>query len=83
MLGFATCTRRVECRGSWTLTTLHLAGYCRSPKFYVILISLPLSSTTISYLFHLWMEILFKEGLDNCPLRLLGLGTHHGRITVM
>lgn len=73
MLGFATCTRRVERRGSRTLTSLHLAGYYRSPKYYVILISLPLSSTTISYLFHLWMEILFKEGLNNCPLRFQGL----------
>lgn len=75
ILGFAPCARRVERRGLRTRTSLHLAGYYRSPKYYVILISPPLSSTTISYLFHLWMEILFKEGLDNCPLRFPGLGT--------
>lgn len=71
--GFAPCPRRVERRGLRTRTLPHLTGYYRSPKYYVTLISLPLSSTTISYLFHLWMEILFKEGLDNCPLRFQGL----------
>lgn len=32
MLGFATCTRRVERHGSRTLTSPHLAGYYHSPS---------------------------------------------------
>lgn len=35
MLGFAPCARRVERHGLRTRTSLHLAGYCHSPKCHV------------------------------------------------